>query len=128
MLLFRIIADVFRRNDIGGGMKAVWTVFVIFLPLIGSLVYLITQGNGMAARDMEQAQAAQSQMDAYIRERAGSGGAAARDRARQGPARLRCHRPGGVPGDQGQGPRLIATPVVPRRRQSSWSVRARSTA
>jgi predicted PurR-regulated permease PerM len=77
MLLFRIIADVFRRHDIGGGAKAVWTVFVIFLPLIGSLVYLISQGNGMAARDMDQAQAAQSQMDAYIRERAGTGGAAA---------------------------------------------------
>jgi len=77
MLLFRIIADVFRRNDIGGGMKAVWTVFVIFLPLIGSLIYLITQGGNMASRDMEQAQAAQSQMDAYIRDRAGSGGGAA---------------------------------------------------
>jgi Phospholipase_D-nuclease N-terminal/Short C-terminal domain len=77
MLLFRIIADVFRRSDIGGGMKAVWTILVIFLPLIGSLIYLISQGGSMASRDMEQAKAAQSQMDDYIRERAGSGGAAA---------------------------------------------------
>ncbi len=79
MLLFRIIADIFRRSDIGGGMKAVWTIFVIFLPLIGSLIYLITQGGSMATRDMEQAKAAQEQMDAYIRDRAGvagSGGAA----------------------------------------------------
>jgi hypothetical protein len=77
MLLFRIIADVFRRNDIGGGMKAVWTILVIFLPLIGSLIYLISQGGSMASRDVEQAKAAQSQMDDYIRDRAGSGGAAA---------------------------------------------------
>ena len=69
MLLFRIIADVFRRHDIGGGTKAVWTIFVIFLPLIGSLIYLITQGNGMAEpATWNRPQAAQSQMDAYIRE------------------------------------------------------------
>ena len=74
MLLFKIIADVFRRHDIGGGMKALWTIFVIFLPLIGSLIYLITQGGSMATRDLEQAQAAQEQMDAYIRDRAGTAG------------------------------------------------------
>jgi predicted PurR-regulated permease PerM len=77
MLLFRIIADVFRRHDIGGGMKAVWTILVIFLPLLGSLIYLISQGGSMASRDADQAKAAQSQMDDYIRDRAGSGGAAA---------------------------------------------------
>jgi predicted PurR-regulated permease PerM len=77
MLLFRIIADVFRRHDIGGGAKAAWTIFVIFLPLIGSLIYLITQGGSMATRDLEQAKAAQEQMDAYIRDRAGSAGGGA---------------------------------------------------
>ena len=130
MLLFRIIADVFRRHDIGGGMKAVWTILVIFLPLLGSLIYLISQGNSMASRDMEQARAAQSQIDNYIprarRQRRRSSG----DRAREGPARLRRDRPGGVPGDQGEGSRLraVGATLSLRRRQSSWSVRARSTA
>ena len=72
-----VFADIFRRNDIGGGAKAAWTIFVIFLPLIGSLIYLITQGGSMATRDLEQAKAAQEQMDAYIRDRAGSAGGGA---------------------------------------------------
>jgi hypothetical protein len=70
-LLFRIIADVFRRHDIGGGSKALWTIFIIFLPFLGVLVYLISQGHHMAERDLAQAQAAQSQFDDYVRQTAG---------------------------------------------------------
>ena len=65
--LITILADIFRRHDIGGGTKALWTVFVIFVPFVAALIYLITQGSAMAQRNVEQAQAAQSQADDYIR-------------------------------------------------------------
>jgi len=65
--LITILADVFRRHDIGGGTKALWTIFLIFLPFLGALIYLITQGSAMAQRNVEQAQQAQAQADDYIR-------------------------------------------------------------
>ena len=76
-LLVRIIFDVFRRHDIGGGKKAVWVIFLVFLPFIGVLVYLIVNGGKMTERDVDQAQASQAQFDQYVRQTAGSGGAAA---------------------------------------------------
>jgi hypothetical protein len=76
-LLIRILTDVFRRHDIGGGGKALWTLFVILTPFLGVFVYLITQGGKMAQRDVEQARAHQSQFDEYVRATAGSGGGAA---------------------------------------------------
>jgi hypothetical protein len=76
-LLIGIVGDLFRRRDLGGGAKTIWFVFVIFLPLLGSLAYLFTQGDGMAERGAERAQAQQAELDSYIRERAGAGGAAA---------------------------------------------------
>src|SRR5215471_12222549 len=65
--LITILADVFRRHDISGWGKAGWTIFVIFLPLIGVFAYLISQSKGMAERSMNQAQAYQAQQDQYIR-------------------------------------------------------------
>jgi hypothetical protein len=67
LLLFRIFADIFRRHDIGGWGKAAWSIFVIFLPFLGVLIYLIAEGSKMSRRDMEQAAAARAEMDAYIR-------------------------------------------------------------
>ena len=67
MVLFRIVADVFRRHDVSGWVKALWLVFVIFLPFLGVLVYLIAQGQGMARRDIEQAAAARAEFDEYVR-------------------------------------------------------------
>lgn len=66
-LLFRVFADLFRRDDIGGWGKFFWTVFVIFLPFIGVFTYLIAEGRAMAGRDAAQAQAVQQDTDAYIR-------------------------------------------------------------
>jgi predicted PurR-regulated permease PerM len=77
MLLFRIIADIFRRHDLGGGGKAVWILFVLVLPFLGVFVYLISQGSEMAQRDMERSQAAQEQYADYVKSVAGSGGSAA---------------------------------------------------
>jgi hypothetical protein len=72
MLLFRILADVFRSDDMGGFAKAIWLIFVIFLPFLGVFVYLIARGDGMAKRDLAQAQERQQAFDSYVREAAGS--------------------------------------------------------
>ena len=83
-LLFRVIADIFRRKDIGGGSKTLWLIFVILLPFLGVFVYLIVQSGDMADRDVRSAQASQQQFDQYVQSVAGSGGAAAEiDKAKQ---------------------------------------------
>jgi hypothetical protein len=77
VILFRVFADIFRRHDISGWGKAGWTLFVIVLPFIGVLIYLIANSDSMGQRDLELAQASQAQFDAQVRAAAGSGGAAA---------------------------------------------------
>jgi hypothetical protein len=76
-LLFVVFGDLFRRTDIGGWGKAGWTIFVICLPFLGMLVYLIAEGKAMGERSMKQAQDAQAQMDTYVRSAAGSADPAA---------------------------------------------------
>jgi Short C-terminal domain/Phospholipase_D-nuclease N-terminal len=76
-LLFRVIADIFRRRDIGGGGKALWLIGVIILPFLGVFIYLIAEGNKMGERDVKQAEHAQAQFDDYVKSVAGSGGGAA---------------------------------------------------
>jgi len=71
-LLITVFADIFRRRDIGGGMKAIWIIFVIVLPYLGVLIYLIAEHDGMADRNMAQVQAVKEQQDAYIKSVAGS--------------------------------------------------------
>jgi|SRR5689334_1879158 predicted PurR-regulated permease PerM len=84
MLLFRIIVDIFRRHDIGGGTKTLWLVFVILLPFLGVFVYLIANSKEMADRDVRDVQAQQQQFDSYVKSVASSGGAAAEiDKAKQ---------------------------------------------
>ena len=77
MLLFRIIGDIFRRRDIGGGGKTLWLIFTLFLPFLGVFVYLIANNDEMAKRDLERHQAAQAQFNDYVQQAAGSGGPAA---------------------------------------------------
>src|SRR5947208_13892384 len=74
--LFTVFGDVFRRHDVSGWAKAAWCIFVVFLPFLGVFVYLIANSKGMAERSMQQAQAAQSQMDTYVKSVAGSGNSA----------------------------------------------------
>jgi hypothetical protein len=69
--LIAILSDVFRRHDIGGGKKAVWCIFIIFLPFLGALVYVIANGQGMAERNVKDAKVAREQTDDYIRSVAG---------------------------------------------------------
>jgi Short C-terminal domain/Phospholipase_D-nuclease N-terminal len=76
-LLITILVDVFRRDDLSGWGKVGWTLFVIFLPLLGVLIYLGTQSKHMAERNVRDARAAQTQMDDYVRSVASEGGTAA---------------------------------------------------
>ncbi len=77
MLLFRVFGDLFRRSDIGGGSKVLWTIFVILVPFLGVFIYLIVNSNGMAERTNQQLQAQDAQMADYVKSVAGSGGGAA---------------------------------------------------
>jgi Short C-terminal domain/Phospholipase_D-nuclease N-terminal len=85
-ILITVIADLFRRHDIGGGKKTVWLIFLIILPFIGVFAYLIANSDGMAQRTAERAKAQQAQFDDYVRATAGGGGggaAAEIDKAKQ---------------------------------------------
>jgi Short C-terminal domain/Phospholipase_D-nuclease N-terminal len=70
-MMIIILTDVFRRKDIGGWAKAAWVVFLIILPFVGVLVYLIAEHKGMEERQTQEAQQAQQQTDQYIRSVAG---------------------------------------------------------
>ena len=67
VLLFRIVGDVFRRHDISGGKKTLWLIFVVIVPFIGVFAYLIANADDMAKRQLQDAQAAQSQFDDYVK-------------------------------------------------------------
>lgn len=77
IILFHVVADIFRRDDASGGKKTLWLLFVLFLPFLGVFVYLIANSDDMAQRNLAQARAQQAQMDDYVRSVAGSGGGAA---------------------------------------------------
>jgi Phospholipase_D-nuclease N-terminal/Short C-terminal domain len=76
-LLISVASDVFRRRDIGGGKKAVWLVFMLFLPFVGVLSYLVANHEGIAERNLERARADRAQFDGYVRSVAETDGAAA---------------------------------------------------
>jgi hypothetical protein len=71
-----VLIDLFRRRDLSGWAKALWVVFVIVLPFLGVLVYLLIYHDGMAERNNKDAEASQAQFDDYVRRTAGTGGAA----------------------------------------------------
>ena len=64
--------DIFRRHDIGGWHKAIWVVFIILIPFLGVLVYLIVQHDGLRDRNIAQLKAQQAAFDDSVREAAGS--------------------------------------------------------
>ena len=73
MLLFKVIFDIFRSHDMGGVAKAFWAIFVIVIPWLGVLVYLIARGHSMQERDIAAARVQQEAMTTYIRDAAGTG-------------------------------------------------------
>jgi type VI protein secretion system component VasK len=72
ILLFRVIVDVFRSHDMGGFAKALWLIFVILVPFLGVLIYVIVRGHGMSQRDIEGMKAQQEAFDSYVRQTAGT--------------------------------------------------------
>jgi hypothetical protein len=66
-LLITVFADLFRRHDTSGWAKVAWVVFVIVLPYLGVLVYLLAQHQGMAERNVKAAEAQQQQFDSYVK-------------------------------------------------------------
>lgn len=70
VLLFRVIVDIFRDDDMGGWGKAGWTIFCVVLPFLGVFVYLIARGKGMGQREVAQARAQQEAFDSYVRQTA----------------------------------------------------------
>jgi general stress protein CsbA len=76
-VLVMIVADLFRRHDTSGWIKALWIIVLIVLPFIGVLIYLIANGSGMAERNVKQAQASQAQFADYVQSVATTGGPAA---------------------------------------------------
>ena len=73
VVLFQILTDLFRDKDTSGWLKAVWVFFLIILPLITSLVYLIARGQGMAERNIAAVKSAQASQEEYIRSVSGGG-------------------------------------------------------
>lgn len=77
VVLFRVIFDIFRSKDLGGLAKALWVIFVILLPFLGVLVYLIARGHSMSERDYQEAEAQEQAFQSYVRNAAGTGGGSA---------------------------------------------------
>jgi hypothetical protein len=70
-VLITIFADIFRSHDLGGFAKALWVIFVIFLPFLGVVVYLIARGQGMHERAAQRAADREQEFRGYVREAAG---------------------------------------------------------
>ena len=72
-ILITVFIDIFRSQDLSGGAKALWFIFVLFFPLIGVLVYLIARGGKMHEHAAQQAQALEQEFRTYVQETASSG-------------------------------------------------------
>jgi len=75
-ILITVFIDIFRSHDLNGWGKALWFLFVLFIPLIGVLVYLIARGGKMHERAVQQAQQQEQQFRSYVQETASSGNTA----------------------------------------------------
>ena len=71
-ILITVISDLFRDHEISGWAKAAWVLVLLFMPFLGTLIYLIARGGGMRERSIKEQAAMKSQFDSYVRETAGS--------------------------------------------------------
>jgi hypothetical protein len=81
-LLISILGDIFRDRELGGGAKAMWVVFLVFLPWLGALIYLIARGNSMNERTRQAMADAEKRQRAYIQEVSGGSTASVADQIR----------------------------------------------
>lgn len=72
-ILITILTDLFRDHELSGWWKAVWVLFLVFIPFVTALIYLIARGNGMRDRTIKAQADAKQQFDEYVREQAASG-------------------------------------------------------
>ena len=82
IIFFHVVIDIFRSHDMGGWAKAAWFLLVVLLPLLGVLIYVLARGDSMRDREIARAQAQQDQMDAYVRQAAGTSGGVADELAK----------------------------------------------
>ena len=73
VLVFQVIVDIFRSRDMGGFAKALWSIFVIVVPWLGVLVYLIARGDSMRDRHYQQLQAQDQAFRSYVQDAAATG-------------------------------------------------------
>lgn len=71
-ILFAVISDLFRDHEMSGGGKAIWILFLVFIPFLGVLVYLIARGHGMRDRTLKAQAEAKHDFDSYVRQQAHS--------------------------------------------------------
>ena len=81
-VLISVIADIFRSDDLSGWAKALWVIFVIIIPWLGVLVYLIARGDSMAQRGVDDAMAAEQARRSYIQQAAGTSASTADELAK----------------------------------------------
>jgi ABC-type Fe3+ transport system permease subunit len=75
-ILFSVFGDLFRSHDVGGWGKALWTIFIIFVPFLGVLIYLIARGKGMQERSVQRAAQQEQEFRGYVQDVASSSGTA----------------------------------------------------
>jgi hypothetical protein len=78
-LLFMVFIDIFRSHDMGGWAKGLWVIFIIVMPYLGVLVYLIARGGKMHERQAQQAALEKKAFDTYVKQTAGTSGESTAD-------------------------------------------------
>ena len=76
IIMFQIVVDLFRDNELGGGSKVLWVIGLIFIPMLTAIVYIVARGKGMAGRQQASVQKAKSDTETYIKTVAGKSPAA----------------------------------------------------
>lgn len=71
LILFQIVADLFRDHEVSGAAKVLWLIGLIFVPMLTALLYVLLRGSGMAQRQMAAVQRTRNEAEAYIRQVAG---------------------------------------------------------
>jgi len=74
LILFKVIFDIFRSHDLGGWGKALWAIFVVIIPWLGVLIYLIARGRSMSERDLARAQEQEQSFRDYVQKTTASSG------------------------------------------------------
>ena len=75
-ILITILTDLFRDHELGGGAKAAWVLFLVLIPFLASLIYLIARGNGMRDRTIKAQADAKKHFDEYVQQQAHAGSSA----------------------------------------------------